>query len=201
MKFPLAGLALLAVAMTGVGHAKEHQESSNSLSYSGLRAGYVSRHSDYFHAQQRGVGVHGSWLLNQNAYLLAGAERLTFDRLPGTARTYSAGIGYQENPMGNISAFLQAEFFHTRVEAAPSRFGNHVDGWARFSWGFRTLLAEDSPWELDGAVYYDSHEKFGGRSFGAWFGVGAAWNHFGLRLLGNHNAAQDTVRFDLSVYF
>lgn len=172
--------------------------SANPLSYTWLRIGGVSQESDYFDDRAQGYSLQGSWQLDENVYLLGSAARLDFDQLPGREHIYGVGIGYQENPMGDISAFLQAEVFRTRLDLPG---GDRTDDWARFSWGFRALLGKDSPWELDGAVYYDAQDDFGDRDFGAWFGIGVVWDHVGLRLVGDHNGSQDTVRLGLSVYF
>ncbi|HET7308257.1 MAG TPA: hypothetical protein VFK24_10670 [Gammaproteobacteria bacterium] len=201
MKLLIAGLMLAAVAASGIACAKDKPPAPNTLGYSYLRASYVSQQSDYFGDGARGYAIEGAWLIDGHTYLLGSATRLDFNRLPGNERVYGVGVGYQENPMGDISAFLQAQFFRASAETAPSAFGDHVDGYAKFSWGFRTLLGKTSPWEADAAVYYDSHTNFGSRHFGVWLGVGAVWNHFGVRLLGDHNSVQDTVRLSLSWYF
>lgn len=201
MKAGILGLAFAAAVACGIAHAKDKAPAPNPLSYDYLRAGYVSQQSDYFHDGAHGVTLAGSWLVNDHVYVLGSATRLDFNQLPGEQRIYGAGVGFQENPMGDISAFLQVEFFHARADVAPSRFGDRVDGYARFSWGFRTLLGKHSPWELDGTVYDESHTNFGSRHFGLRVGIGAAWRQFGFRVAGDHNGVQDTIRASFSWYF
>lgn len=201
MKAVFASLLVATLAVPGVAPARGGQQVSNPLSYNYLRISRIRKKSSYFDDRDAGFRLKASFAVGQHVYLLASASHLTFDTLPGGEHTYSLGIGYQENPMGNTSGFLQAEFFHENAETAPSPHGNHIDGWARFSWGFRTLFGQNSPWEVDGAVYYDAHDDFGGRNFGVWAGLGVVWDSFGVRLLANHNGVQDSVRLSLSLYF
>lgn len=201
MKAGLPGLVAVIALAAGAAQAKDKQPTPNSLSYDYLRAGYVSQQSDYFHDGAHGYSLEGSFLVNDHVYLLGSATRLDFNQLPGTQRVYGAGIGYQENPRGDISAFLQAEVFHASADTTPSRFGDRADTYARFSWGFRTLIDPHSPWEIDGAVYDESHTDFGHRNFGLWLGIGAVWDHVSVRVVGDYNNTQETVRAELGWYF
>jgi hypothetical protein len=194
-------IAAAAIVATAPCIARGAQPAPNDLGYDYLRAGYVSQQSDYFNDGAHGYGIAGSWLLGKHVYIVADAEHLDFNRLAGSQQIVGAGVGYQENPMGDISAFLQAELFHAHADTAPGHPDGQTDGYARFSWGFRTLITKRSPWEIDGAVYDESHTDFGSRHFGLWLGVGAVWDHFGVRFVGDHNTKQETLRVELTWNF
>lgn len=194
-------LGLLSlIMMTGTTYGAGRINQPNPLSYSYLRAGKVSQQSDGLNDRAKGYSLQASWQVGENVYLVADGSRLEFETLPATMRVYGAGIGYQENPQGDVSAFLQAQAYETRIQT-QGMADYQSDRWARFSWGFRSLMAHNSPWELDGGVYYDAWTNFDARRFGFWLGLGAVWDHVGLRLVRNHNGSQDAVRFSLSVYF
>ncbi|HET6724770.1 MAG TPA: hypothetical protein VFH85_02055 [Gammaproteobacteria bacterium] len=195
MKYILAGLALITVSASGAAYA------ANPLSYSYLRVGYTTQDSDYFNDKAKGYGLEASWQFGENIYLVGSANHLDFDDLPGEEHIYSVGIGYEENPHGNTSAYLQARAFRETADFGPSALGEKTDRWVRLSWGFRTLVKKSSPWEIDGGVFYDAKENFGDRGFGGWVGIGAVWSHLGFQVAASHSASRDTVRVNLSWFF
>lgn len=200
MKYLLTGIALTAMLASGVAYARRLGPLSSRLSYSHVRAAYAKMQSDFFDAKATGRYFSLGWQFNRNGYIAVSESRLFFNDMPGELRTYGLALGYQENPMGNTSGFLQVKFMRTKALMPFSPVSGQSDGWVRLSWGFRTI-ARSSPWELDGGIYYDMKEEFGNRKFGVWLGVAVTWEYFGVRLVGNHNGDQDTVRLGLSVYF